>query len=331
MNVLRVSPVVQLMTVAALAVGAWFAVAGPAFYLLLLAGAALVLWRRQLDRVDGQAEYSHRLEREVARRTDELEAHNRELAALNQQLQEVSVTDSLTGLWNRRYLANEIPKELALLHRTRIVNDRRPVAERGPDPNLLFFMIDVDGLKRVNDTYGHQAGDRAIVQMKETILGVCRQTDTLIRWGGDEFLLLGRQNSRDAAPVLAERIKQAVEVHRFDLGDGDTARLTCSVGFAVFPFMPSEPTLITWEQVLDLADRALYCAKQGGRNRWVGVLSVAGSDRALVVQRRGDDLEQLARDGVVQLRTAVDGPSSPADAGSDPRATPRPWLVRATG
>ena len=149
------------------------------------------------------------------------------------------MTDSLTGLWNRRYLANEIPKELALLHRTRIVNDRRPVAERGPDPNLLFFMIDVDGLKRVNDTYGHQAGDRAIVQMKETILGVCRQTDTLIRWGGDEFLLLGRQNSRDAAPVLAERIKQAVEVHRFDLGDGDTARLTCSVGFAVFPFMPS--------------------------------------------------------------------------------------------
>ena len=123
-------------------------------------------------------------------------------------------------------------------------------------------MMDLDGLKGVNDTYGHTAGDRAIVQMKEILTRVCHQSDTLIRWCGDEFLLLGRHTDREAAAMLDERIRQAV----FDLGDGDTVRLSCSVGFTFFPFQTDAPNLFTWEQVLDLTDRALYKAKQSGRD-----------------------------------------------------------------
>ncbi len=81
-------------------------------YVLCTVGAVLAIVRRQRNTLVQQAEYSRRLEQEVAKRTDELRTQNRELAALNHKLQEVSVTDSLTGLWNRRYLANEIEKEL---------------------------------------------------------------------------------------------------------------------------------------------------------------------------------------------------------------------------
>ena len=311
----------------ALVVGAppwrtWWAIL---LYVLCAAGAVLAIVRRQMNKLERQAEYSRRLEQEVATRTDELKSQNRELAELNHQLQAVSVTDSLTGLWNRRYLANEIPKDLAMIRRARVENQRKPF-ER-PDPNLLFLMMDLDELKGVNDTYGHQAGDRAIVQMKEILVRVCRQSDTLIRWGGDEFLLLGRQTDRDAAAHLAERIRKAVGDHRFDLGDGDTVRLSCSIGFTFFPFMPRTPNLLGWEQVLDLADRALYHAKQAGRDRWVGVLSAPEADPALVMKHKDDDLAQFARAGLVELPTGGNTPSSPDELHRGAGEPTHPQLV----
>jgi|TARA_B100002003_G_scaffold75361_1_gene70328 diguanylate cyclase (GGDEF)-like protein len=292
----------------------------------------LAIVRGQLSRLEQQAAYSRRLKREVARRTDALESRNRDLAELNRKLQEVSLTDSLTGLWNRRYLANEIPKDLALIRRAQIERQKTRFEERsGPDPNLLFLMMDLDGLKEVNDTCGHQAGDRVIVQMKELLVGVCRQSDTLIRWGGDEFLLLGRQTDRDAAARLAERIRLAVDGHRFDLGDGDIMRLSCSIGFTLFPFITTPTELFSWEQVLDLADRALYRAKQAGRNRWVGVLSAAGADPAVVMKHKDDDLTQLAQAGLVELRSGGATPSRPVETDRASPDTPYSQLVERVG
>ncbi|MDA1093984.1 MAG: GGDEF domain-containing protein [Acidobacteria bacterium] len=258
--------------------------------------------RHQVRKLERQAEYSHRLEREVAARTEEWASQNRELAELNTKLQEVSVTDSLTGLWNRRYLANEIPKDIAMIGRAR-VDDREVTAgsPRQVEPSLLFLMLDLDGLKGVNDTYGHQAGDRVIVQTKELLARVCRDSDTLTRWGGDEFLLVGRQTDREAAATLSDRLRHAIASHRFELGNGDTVRLSCSVGFSFYPFSRSSPSMFTWEQVLGLADRALYRAKQGGRNQWVGVLGAADADPAVAFRRKDEDLETLAEDGIVEL------------------------------
>ena len=308
---------------------AWWAIL---LYALSVVGAVLAIMRRQTNKLDQQAEYSHRLEQEVAKRTDKLESQNRQLAKLNDKLREVSVTDSLTGLWNRRYLANEIEKDLALMHRTQVRNQKNGLDERGgPDTNLLFLMMDLDGLKGVNDTYGHQAGDRAIVQMKEIILRVCRQSDTLIRWGGDEFLLLGRQTDRDAAVHLAGRIKQTVADHRFELGHGATVRLSCSIGFTFFPFMQSAPSLFSWEQVLDMADRALYRAKQAGRDRWVGVLSVPQVDPAVLMKHKDDDLEQLASADIVELPTDGATPSSLDEADPLSLNPPGPRLVGRAG
>ena len=300
----------------------WWAILG---YVVIVVAVVVAFVQRQRRELEQQAEYSHRLEREVSNRTDELKSQNRELGALNRKLEEVSLTDSLTGLWNRRYLANEIGKDLALMRRVRLQNQPKGFDELvEPDPRLLFMMMDLDELKAVNDTYGHQAGDCAIVQMKEALVRVCRQTDTLIRWGGDEFLLLGRRTDGASAAQLAERIRLAVADHQFDLGDGHTEHLSCSIGFAFFPFISSAPDLFSWEQALDMADRALYRAKQGGRNQWVGVLSAAGVEPTTFLKRKDDDLEQLARDGIIVLRTDADTPSTPERAS-------RPRLVEGGG
>ena len=295
-------------------------------YTLIGIGAIAVVARHQSRRRERQAEYSHRLEREVAARTDELASQNRQLAGLNTKLQEVSVTDSLTGLWNRRYLANEIPKDLAVISRARVdYREFAPDDPRQKDPSLLFLMMDLDGLKGVNDTYGHKAGDEVIIKTKEILVRVCRDSDTLIRWGGDEFLLVGRQTDRTAAAGLSDRLRHAIASHRFELDNGDTVRLSCSVGFSFYPFMRSAPTLFSWEQVLDLADRALYRAKQGGRNQWVGVVGAPDADPALAFRRKDEDLDRLAGDGLLELHAGCLDPAKPdhTDHVAHTRSTPQ--------
>ena len=150
----------------ALAVGTppWMTVWALSGYSVILAGFGWALVRRHRHKAERQAQYQRQLERDMAERTAQLATQNSELGDLNDKLQEVSITDSLTGLWNRRYLIGEMPKNLAMVRRAR--GDKSSTTDdvkTSADPNLLFLLIDLDGLKWINDTYGHQAGDRAIV------------------------------------------------------------------------------------------------------------------------------------------------------------------------
>src|SRR5450830_1173361 len=90
---------------------------------------------------------------------------------------------------------------------------------------------------------------------------VFRESDYLVRWGGEEFLVLARATRRDEARVVAERIRRAVADREFLLPDGERLRKTCSIGFACFPFVPDAPRLLSWSEVVELADQALYLAK----------------------------------------------------------------------
>ena len=119
-----------------------------------------------------------------------------------------------------------------------------------------------------------------------------RETDTLIRWGGEEFLFVARNSSRHDAGSLAERIRNTVGTHEFHVANGIVLHLTCSVGFAAFPFLPEDRTRATWEEVVAVADICLYLAKRGGRNRCVG--AIAGDTR--------DPQTLLSR-----IRTSFDG------------------------
>ncbi|MFG6460459.1 two-component regulator propeller domain-containing protein [Roseateles sp. DXS20W] len=224
--------------------------------LAVLGVYGLVQWRtRALER--RQAE----LERRVQERTAELEA-------LSEALKESSLSDPLTGLHNRRYLTQHIDADIA-------VALRRHAADGAPSDNgdLVFMLVDVDHFKLVNDRHGHSAGDAVLVQMRERLREVCRDSDHVVRWGGEEFLVVARDGSREHAADLAERMRRAVCGRPFELPDGQTLTRSCSIGFACFPLSAAHPQALDWSTLIDVADGALYEAKRAGRDRWVGVIS----------------------------------------------------------
>jgi diguanylate cyclase (GGDEF)-like protein len=182
-----------------------------------------------------------------------------------------------------------IEDEVALTLRRFERQQRQAPTDLVPDHDLIFFMIDVDHFKTVNDTHGHATGDTVLVEVAQRLRGVVRETDFLVRWGGEEFLLVARATHADEGPVLAERLRGAVAARPFALGDGRSLTSTCSIGFAGYPFYPDEPRLASWSEITRLADQALYLAKKEGRDRWVGFRAADGAaDRT--------HFEQVCRD-----------------------------------
>jgi len=239
-----------------------------------------------------------RRNRELA---DLVAAQTQALQSTNAALAELSVTDALTGLKNRRYLVDRIAEDVAAVRRA----CRADVHGDVPACNyLLFVMVDMDCFKHVNDRYGHAAGDEVLKQFADILRGVCRETDTPVRWGGEEFLVLARYAVRDAGPVIAERIRALTAAHTFVLDRGQLLQRTCSVGFASFPLLPNAPQRFPWERVVDLADQCLYLIKRRGGNAWAGVrgLDTCLSDNAFGAD--GDDLQALLAGGCLELRTS---------------------------
>ncbi len=249
-----------------------------------LAGTAILLvllWNRALRR-------------QVQERTSEL-------AMAAEALQLLTLTDTLTGLRNRRYLDAAMPDDVARVKRLHIDLRRRP--ERlHKNVDLLFAMIDLDGFKAVNDTHGHAAGDRVLRHVSEALRRVTRDTDTVVRWGGEEFLIVGRNTDRAEIPGFVERIREAVAARPCDLGDGTELRCACSIGFALMPFLYAEPEFLDWEQVVDIADRCLYVAKRSGRNRAVGLIASNEATSADLAGQLGD-IAELARSPLVRVVT----------------------------
>ena len=143
------------------------------------------------------------------------------------------------------------------------------INQAAQESDLIFLLVDLDEFKLVNDKYGHQAGDRLLVEIGHALVASCRDSDVVARWGGDEFLVIARFTNGSEAKRIAERIRRAVAGRLVELADGQTAGTTCSVGYGVFPFDARRSSL-GWRHVLALADHASYDAKHNGRNRCVG-------------------------------------------------------------
>ncbi len=151
-------------------------------------------------------------------------------------------TDDLTGLWNRAYFDRIIDREL-----DRSSRERRLVT---------LMLLDIDHFKSINDTHGHQAGDAALQEIAGLLLGATRSSDTLFRWGGEEFALLAGACGYRGAGRLAEQLRQAVANHSF----AGVGRVTISVGVAEYH---GEASAHEWFR---RADAMLYAAKHSGRN-----------------------------------------------------------------
>lgn len=185
------------------------------------------------------------------------------------QLEQASLTDPLTGMRNRRYFLTHIEADAAASLDTWDLEAVRTGLASGAD--LIFFLIDLDNFKLVNDGHGHASGDAVLAQMRARLEPLFRTTDHIVRWGGEEFLVVVRTARRDQAADFAERICRAVKREPFHLPEGMLLTCTCSVGFASFPFLPQAPRAVTWQEVVELADTALYATKNSGRDGWVGL------------------------------------------------------------
>ncbi|HYC58933.1 MAG TPA: two-component regulator propeller domain-containing protein [Thermoanaerobaculia bacterium] len=215
------------------------------FRALVIAAAAALLYAAYRLRVRHLRARERRLHELVAVRTSELET-------AYAKIEEASLTDPLTGLRNRRFLEQAIGADLDL-------------AARGHG-DLVVLLVDLDHFKSVNDTYGHAAGDAVLVALAELLRQTFRSSDHVVRWGGEEFLIVVRFVDRTEAFAIAEKLRRAVAEHAFVLPDGTRLQRTCSIGFAAWPL----PGVTSWERTVDLADEALYAAKRGGRNAAVG-------------------------------------------------------------
>jgi len=152
-----------------------------------------------------------------------------------------------------------------------------PGADRRQAPAVrqAVVMVDIDYFKWVNDHHGHAAGDALLSAFAGVLRNQCREGDLAVRWGGEEFLLCFGVADESQAMQRAEALRGAVAATRFDIGEGRSESRTCSVGVACLPFDASQPELLDWQHVVDLADHALYLAKRAGRNRVVGLMPAA--------------------------------------------------------
>lgn len=168
--------------------------------------------------------------------------------SFQRKMYDSALRDSLTSVFNKRHFTSQLTIELQF-------------ARRHETP-LALVVFDLDDLKAVNDRHGHLAGDHVLAEVAESVAGVIRAEDLLARIGGDEFAILCRASSLEDAVGLARRLLAAVESRPIRHG-GEAIDVSVSIGVAALP----ESSAQSADEFLANADRALYRAKQGGRNR----------------------------------------------------------------
>jgi len=194
---------------------------------------------------------------------------DKELDRANHELREASLTDLLTGAKNRRFLANTIDNDIRQVMRA---YSRSADPQVQPNRDLIFYLIDADDFKEINDRFGHDQGDVVLIEIARRISSAIRYSDVLIRWGGEEFLVVSRYTNRREADALASRVLTAVGEKPFRLKGGVEVFRTCSIGWAAFPWIIQTPDQVPYTTVLRLADDALYQAKKSGKNQAIGML-----------------------------------------------------------
>jgi diguanylate cyclase (GGDEF)-like protein len=171
------------------------------------------------------------------------------MATLVEESRWMATTDALTGLLNRRAFLDSTSREVA---RSKRYGDK-----------LSVVLLDVDHFKQINDRRGHAAGDMVLSALGKLLLHALRTCDIVARWGGEEFVLVLPSTALEGAEEVAERVRALLEDAEIRDGNGDKIPVTASFGVAMYALGE------TLEQVIDRADRAMYLAKSGGRNRVV--------------------------------------------------------------
>jgi diguanylate cyclase (GGDEF)-like protein len=244
------------------------------------------------------------LEAKVASLGKELEKSNRTLHEALTAIENENFTDPLTDLHNRRYISAVIKADVAKVQR--VYRDSGPQIQENQD--LVFLMVDLDHFSLINEYYGAAVGDQVLVAVAQALRRIVRESDAVIRWGGEEFLVVARCTSRREAPELAERIRTVVADQSIETPKGELLRWTCSVGFAAYPFQTADLSWLGWDRVVELTDVCLDVAKKSGRNAWVGIQGREGLQRAKHGSRLPKEVRQLVDEGALEVLSSREDP-----------------------
>lgn len=214
--------------------------------------------------------------------------NNRELRVVNSRLAEQSARDPLTGLLNRRALQHAI---------------RQPTHGR-QDAMLL---LDVDHFKRINDHLGHAAGDEVLMEVSRRLIKASRDSDLVVRWGGEEFLIYLVNIDPDKLPLMAQRILDAIASTPISLEQQDI-NVTATIGFINYPLAVARDQPINWERTIQLADLVLYAGKVHGRNQAWGIMAL-NQPFAEIQQLLETDLPAAIEQGALEV-TILHGPKT---------------------
>jgi len=218
---------------------------------------------------------------------------------LTQRLEDLALRDPLTGLRNRRYLQEFMQEETPRVLRRWLIQDGEVLNRR----SISLILVDLDHFKRINDDHGHPAGDAVLLQVAQLLKEIVRKPDLVLRWGGEEFLILALDSDRISPPQIAVRVHERMAEHGFVLPGGQSIQQTCSVGYASFPFHPERPEGLGWEQVFRLADESLYDAKGQGRNQLKGILPGDADPDAIIaaLDQPDPDFHRALEDGLIKM------------------------------
>jgi len=218
---------------------------------------------------------------------------NAQLYEKNKELKQQSVRDPLTGLYNRRHFLEYM--------RTTPQADV-PVNGAAPEQCGALFLLDVDHFKHINDTWGHAAGDAVLTAISASLGEILRETDMIVRWGGEEFLAFLPSVQRAGLDEIAQRILAGVSAVTVAHG-GHTLAVNVSIGFAPFP-LSCGGLVLPWERAVNIVDMALYLAKSHGRNRAYGVQGF-GDPARVNLEEIEQNLEGAWRAGQVKLSVVL--------------------------
>ena len=212
---------------------------------------------------------------------------NQALATSNESLKIQSERDPLTGLANRRHFQAAI---------------KRLAAKGGLTGTV--FLIDIDHFKRINDQHGHAAGDTVLIEVARRLRAALREDDLVVRWGGEEFLIVVETRDPATAQHLAQRLLDLIAQPAMHHGSLRVP-VTASIGFGSFPLAPNELS-VDWERAIDLVDTVMYMAKAHGRNRAYGIERMDVKDEA-ALQAVSTRMEAAWHEGQVGL-SVLQGP-----------------------
>lgn len=224
----------------------------------------------------------------------------RQKKKLADQFERMSTVDALTQLGNRRFLEQHIERELSYINRARHT-DRNAA--------LGIYIFDVDHFKKINDNYGHRTGDEVLAELSKRVALATRDTDLLVRWGGEEFVYVARLDCNDRAIQLADRILRAVNCQPFYVTEHDPISVTCTIGVVKYPFIKAG-NIELWNRLISLADAALYFGKSLQRNCWVIVNNESISAIETIDEVLCNPLSESIDNGLVTVTTSV-GSSKP--------------------